>query len=162
MAQQSAFDEGLRELGLTDIPVPMWGIAAVIAGPQFYEPDEGGTLAAIVPAFERSGLVDLVACSFLSREMRSRKGIASVLGHEWIARAVDTMDALTVFDDAFTWLRGLCRGVVVIDWNDAPRLLREVPQLRCQSRRTADLLADAFERPLPYPPILLPTEKDHD
>src|SRR5476651_755419 len=79
MAQQSAFDEGLRELGLTGIPVPMWGIATVIAGPEFYEPDEGGTLAAIVPAFERIGerseLVDLVACSFVSREMRTRKGI---------------------------------------------------------------------------------------
>ena len=160
MAQQSAFAEGLRELGLTGIPVPMWGLATVIAGPEFYEPDEGGTLAAIVPAFERSGLVDLVACSFVSREMRTRKGIASVLGHEWIERAVNNMDALTVFDDAFTWLRGRCRGVVVIDWNDAPRLLREVPQLKCQSRRTADLLAEAFERPLPYPPILLPTEKD--
>ena len=138
------------------------GHRPVIAGQAFYEPDEGGTLAAIVPAFETTGLVDLVACSFVSRQMRTRKGIASVLGHEWIERAVSNMDGLTVFDDVFRWLRGRCRGVVVIDWKDAPRLLREVPRLKCQSRRTADLLAQAFERPLPYPPILLPPERDHD
>lgn len=162
MAQESAFAEILQDLGLTHIPVPMWGIAPVIAGQEFYEPDEGGTLAAIVPAFEKTGLVDLVACSFVSRQMRTRKGIVSVLGHEWIERAVSNNAQLMVFDDVFRWLRGLCRGVVVIDWTDAPRLLREVPELKCQSRHTADLLAEAFERPLHYPPILLPTERDHD
>jgi len=60
-----------------------------------------------------------------------------------------------VFDDVFTWLRGGCRGVVVLDFETAPRLLRDVPSLHCESRVTADRLIEAFEWPLPYPPVLL-------
>ena len=47
------------------------------------------------------------------------------------------------------------RGVVVLDWNDAPLLLREVPALHCESDLTAQRLVRAFERPRPYPPVLV-------
>jgi hypothetical protein len=44
---------------------------------------------------------------------------------------------------------------VILDWQAAPLLLREVPTLHCESQATADRLVGAFERPRPYPPILV-------
>jgi hypothetical protein len=155
MAQQDAFARSLREIGLANLAVPLWGIATVTAGREFYQPDEGGSMAVIVPAFEHGQIVDLVACSFGTLQMRTRKGIASVLGHERIDDAKLGLEPLKVFDDVFTWLHGHGRGVVVLDWKDAPRLLRDVPSLHCESRETADRLIEAFEWPLPYPPVLV-------
>ncbi len=155
MAQQNAFARSLREFGLAHLKVPLWGIAKVSTGPEFYQPDEGGSWAAIVPAFEEGRIVDLVACSFATLQMRTRKGVASVLGHEWIDHAKLGLEPLKVFDDVFGWLYGHGRGVVVLDWKDAPRLLRDVPSLHCESRETADRLIEAFEWPLPYPPVLV-------
>jgi hypothetical protein len=158
MARRSAFAQALQAVGLTDLPAslatPLWGIAHVSAGREFYQPEEEGELAVIVPAFEGPLLVDLVACSLATRAMRSRFGIASVLGHDWIADAF-LGTPLSVFDDALTWLGGGCRGVVILDWQDAPLLLREVSALHCESERTAGRLTEAFERPRPYPPILV-------
>lgn len=146
----------------------MWGICGVSAGPEFYQPDDAGVLAAIVPAVEGPedpyiegpgtegpGIVDLVACSLATRAMRTRRGIAAVLGHARIDDAVLGNQPLNVYDDALSWLRGGCRGVVVLDWPAAPLLLREVPALTCESRATAERLGAAFERPRPYPPILV-------
>ncbi len=124
-------------------------------GDEFYQPDEGGRLAAIVPAFEGRHLVDLVACSFTSRAMRTRNGIATVLGFDRIEDACLGREPLRVHDHALSWLRNKCRGVVVIDWTAAPSLLRDVPSLVCESEATAAELTRAFERPNPYPPILV-------
>jgi hypothetical protein len=156
MARLGAFARSLQEIGLTNLPVPMWGIACVSIGREFYQPDEDGKLALIVPAFEHGRIVDLVACPFATRQVRTRKGIAPVLGHEWIDDAKLGLEPLKVFDDVFSWLRGRCRGVVVLDFDAAPRLLRDVPSLHCESQAMADCLIEAFEWPLPYPPVLVP------
>ena len=153
MAQQSAFARSLKEFGLTNLVIPYWGIATVTVGREFYQPDEGGKLAVIVPAFEHGRIVDLVACSFETSQVRTRKGIASVLGHEWIDDAKLGLEPLKVFDDVFSWLRGRCRGVVVLDFDAAPRLLRDVPSLHCESPAMAQVLTETFGWPQPDPPI---------
>lgn len=155
LARRPLFADRLRSVGL---PVPErddWGVDHVQAGLEFYEPREDGTLSLIVPAYEGPELVDLVACAFGSRQMRTRHGIASLLGFDWIEWAFLGNEPLQVFDDAFSWMRAEARGVVVLDWTDAPYLLREVPALRCESEETAERLVRAFERPRPYPPVLV-------
>ena len=159
LARRPAFADALQAFGLTPYGCPLWGVASVEAGESFYEPSEEGVLSAIVPAYEevegRATIVDLVACCLATREMRTRKGVASVLGHEWIEDSFLGNEPLKVFDNALTWLRGKCRGVVILDWNDAPFLLREIPEILCESQATAQRLVWAFERPRPYPPILV-------
>ena len=159
LARRPAFADALRAFGLTPDLCPVWGIDSVVAGPEFYQPDEEGHMSAIVPAFEHvSGglcIVDLVACHFGTREMRTRRGIAAVLGHEWIEDAFLGNEPLRIYDNALTWLRARCRGVVILDWQAAPHLLRNVPALQCESEDTAQRLQWAFERPNPYPPILV-------
>jgi len=157
LARRPLFAETLRAFGLPLLGRPLWGLSGVTAGPEFYQPDEEGITAAIVPAFERPHLVDLVACAFATRAMRTRKGIATVLGHEWIDDAFLGNEPLAVYDNALTWLRGGCRGVVVLDCQAAPLLLREAPALVCESPATARRLTEAFERPRPHPPVLVHT-----
>ena len=156
MAQQSAFASSLRKIGLTNLPLPMWGIATVTVDHEFYQPDEGGKLAVIVPVLDREQIIDLVACTFGTLQVRTRKGVAPVLGHEWIDDAKLGLEPLKVFDDVLSWLRGRCRGVVVLDFEAAPRLLRDVPALHCESHAMAEFLIEGFEWPLPYPPVLVP------
>ncbi len=153
LAREPACAECLRTLGLSELGRPLWGIDAVSAGDVFYQPDLNGDLAAIVPAFEGPHLVDLVACFFDTRAMRTRRGIAPVLGFDRIEDACLGLQPLMVFDHALSWLHARCRGVVVIDWTAAPRLLRDVQAIRCESEATAEALRAAFERPNPYPPI---------
>lgn len=155
LARRPLFAETLRACGLPLLGCPLWGLAGVTAGPEFYQPDEEGTVALIVPAFEGPHLVDLVACNFATRAMRTRRGIATVLGHAWIEDAFLGNQPLAVYDNALTWLRGGRRGVVILDWQAVPRLLREVPALNCESPATAQRLVEAFERPRPYPPVLV-------
>jgi hypothetical protein len=155
LARRPAFAEPLRRFGLTSVLCPVWGIDSVVAGPDLYQPDEEGHMAAIVPAFEGSSIVDLVACHFGTRQMRTRKGVAAVLGHHWIEDACLGNEGLRIYDNAITWLLAKCRGVVVLDWQAAPHLLRDVPALHCESEQTAQWLQQAFERPNPYPPIVV-------
>ncbi len=156
LARRPVFANILRTVGLTYLECPVWGIASVVAGTELYQPDESGITAAIVPAFEGSNIVDLVACSFGSRQMRTRRGIAPLLGREWIEDDFLASQPLRVFDNALTWLRGKCRGIVILDWQAAPLLLREVPEFHCQSTATAQRLREAFEQPRPCPSILVP------
>ncbi len=159
LARAPLFADALRAFGLTLEGCPLWGVASVDADETFYQPDEEGILSAIVPAYEdvrgRPTIVDLVACNFATREMRTRKGVATVLGHDLIENACLGCETLNVYDNALTWLRGKCRGVVIVDWQAASDLLRDVPGLCCESPATAQRLAAAFERPRPYPPILV-------
>ena len=155
LARRPAFAEPLRKFGLTSDLCPVWGIDSVSAGCDFYQPDEAGHMAAIVPAFDGVHIVDLVACHFGTRQMRRRKGIASVLGHDWIEDAFLGNEPLRIFDNALTWLRAKCRGVVILDWQSASDLLRNVPALHCESEDLADRLKGAFERPRSYPLILI-------
>ncbi len=155
LARRPAFAEPLRRFGLTSDLCPVWGIDSVSAGLEFYQPDDEGHMAAIVPAFEGPCIVDLVACHFGTRQMRTRKGIAAVLGFDWIEDAFLGNEPLRIYDNALTWLRAKCRGVVILDWQAAPDLLRNVPALRCESEDTAQRLLWALERPRSYPPILV-------
>lgn len=156
LARTPTFARLLSEAGLASDVYEVIGVANVVAGPSFYEPHEDGTPAVIVPAMEEGHLVDLVACAFASRQMRTRTGVARLLGYD---RVVDCTffedETVEVFADPFAWLKGLCEGVVVIDWQLGLPLLRDLPGLRCTCRATLERLHEAFERPNPYPTLTL-------
>jgi hypothetical protein len=157
LARAPAFADRLASVGLTSCgEFEGFGIARVIAGLEFYEPHEDGVPALIVPAVEQGEIVDLVACAFGSRLMRTRCGIARLLGHDHVVdRTFFSNEQVEVFEDAFAWVKAAGEGVVVIDWQFGPSLLRDLPALRCAHAETATRLRDAFVRPPPYPPIHL-------
>ncbi|MEI6202216.1 MAG: hypothetical protein WCP68_09715 [Enhydrobacter sp.] len=156
LARTPSFADSLQSVGLTDCRAESFGIAKVIAGQEFYEPHEDGVPALIVPAIEQGCLVDLVACAFGSRLMRTRYGIARLLGLDYVFNQTFFADEkIEVFTDAFAWLQGACQGVVVIDWQFGHWPLRDLPAIKCADANTGKRLRDAFVRPNPYPPIHL-------
>jgi hypothetical protein len=151
----------LADLGLASVQGPAWGFAHVVADGETYRPaldGETAHAAFIVPAVEDGGVVDLVACALASRRMRSRLGVAAVVGLEEIERARDADAPLIVFDDAGRWLRGNTHGAVVVDWKRAAGEVEGVPVLLC-SATLAPRLREATRRCWPRPIIAYAPEK---
>lgn len=156
LARTPTFADSLKSVGLASFEVEGFGIARVLADEEFYEPHEDGDPVIIVPAVEQGEIVDLVACAFHSRQMRTRCGIARLLGLDHVFNQTFFADEqVEVFADAIAWLKGGRKGVVVIDWQVGHWPLRDLPALRCADPATATRLRDAFVRPAPYPPIHL-------
>jgi hypothetical protein len=156
LARTPTFADSLKSVGLASCEVEGFGVARVLADTEFYEPHEDGHPALIVPAIEQGCLVDLVACAFGSRLMRTRCGIARLLGLDHVHnRTFFADEQVEVFADAFAWVKAGCKGVVVIDWQVGHWPLRDLPAIRCADAATGKRLRDAFVRPNPYPPIHL-------
>jgi hypothetical protein len=147
--------EVLVALGLADVRAPAWGFDAVVPEGDTYRPaqsDEAGHQAVIVSAPADGVVVDLVAQGLNSGRMLSRLGAATVLGSEEIERVRQSDDALFVFNNALSWLRGHARGVVVVNWQEAGRELEGVETLLCR-KDLAERLYDATRRCWPVPTI---------
>ena len=69
--------------------------------------------------------------------MRSRLGVAVLLGADEVFRARETKAPFYVFDDALRWLRGHTRGAVIVDWERAAGEIEGVEQICSASRRPA-------------------------
>jgi hypothetical protein len=139
---------------------PAWGFGHAVADGETYRPaidSETAHAALIVPAVEGGGVVDLVACTVTPQRMRSRLGVAAVVGLEEIEAARDTGSPLLVFDDTFRWLRGGARGVVIVDWKRGVREIDGLSILMC-SASLAPRLRDATRRCWPRPTIAFPAE----
>jgi hypothetical protein len=145
----------LADLGLANVTASAWGFGHVIADGETYRPaidGETAHAAVIVPAVEGGGIADLVACTLSPRRMRSRLGVAAVVGLDEIERARDADAPLLVFDDAIRWLRGGTHGVTVVDWKRAAQEIEGVKILMC-SASLATRLHDATRRCWPRPTI---------
>src|SRR5580704_9988099 len=102
----SGVGEALADCGLAkDQPGPLWGIDFVEIDAQHYQPVLDGKMAIIVPCFEDGALVDLVACGLATRSCRTRTGICTVLGREWLDHARDYGTAARLLPDPIEWLR---------------------------------------------------------
>ena len=155
--------EVLVALGLADVRAPAWGFGAVVPEDDTYRPagsDEAGHQAAIVPATEDGVVVDLVAQGLNSGRMLSRLGAATVIGSDEIERARQSDDALIVFNNALSWLRGHTRGVVVLNWQEAGRELEGVETLFCR-KDLAERLHEATRHCWPVPTIAVAEELRH-
>ena len=85
--------------------------------------------------------------------MRSRLGIAAVVGLDEVERARETDTPLLVFDHTIRWLYARSPGAVIVDWNRAAREIEGVKTLLCAeshgdspARRDAPMLAATDNR----------------
>jgi hypothetical protein len=129
-------EEVLAACGLVHRRAPAWGVESVVKEGDTYRPadSEPGRPAIVVPADDLSGgIADLVACGLASGRMLARLGAASVVGASEIKLARENLAPLIVFGNTMAWLRGDCRGAVVIDWRRAGEALDGVHTIKCSA-----------------------------
>jgi hypothetical protein len=114
-----------------------------------------GASAVIVPACEEGAIGDLVAQGLTSGRMLPRMGVASVLGADEINTAREDDQPLLIFVNAMSWLRGGCRGAVIIDWQQAGDSLDGTEVIHCPISIAADIYK-ATRRCWPLPKIRVP------
>jgi hypothetical protein len=133
LAAHPPFRARLKQLGFTSPDstgaIGLARVAVSVDG--FFEPDPGGPMAIIIPAFDgpianpaqllddRERLIDLVAWQArLPQQISTRCGIASVLGGEAVRAATHGEGALRLFRSPASWARagGATAGAVVLDW----------------------------------------------
>jgi len=148
-------------LGLMGRRCPAWGFGHVVfEGDETYRPalhGEAAYAAFIVPVTAADvddvvELIDLVACIIPQRRMRSRRGIASVIGLDEIELAREADAPLYVFDDVAVWLKGGALGAVIVDWDRGIREIEGARALIC-SESLAPRLHEATRRCWPRPTI---------
>ena len=132
------------------------GIARVRRHANFYELEENGCLAVIVPVIKFGELVDLVA--FLPEQperFRTRLGTCGLLGGD---SDVTYSLPLQVSRTPLGWLQAGCEGVVVLDWKLARGDLSFVQDLIVEDQRHADEINQHIRVPPKIPKITWPTE----
>jgi hypothetical protein len=131
----------------------VWGVSFVEIDAHHYAPVAGGKPAIITPLFVDGELHDLIATGLQTRSTRTRRGIATVLGQQWIDHAKETETALRLFADPIEWLRNGRRGAVMVDWRSARSALADVPGLACQNELLAKQAERALHQPVPLPKL---------
>jgi hypothetical protein len=133
----------------------VWGVSFVEIDAQHYLPVPGGKPAIITPLFQDGVLLDLVATGLQTRATRTRRGIATVLGQEWIDHAKETETTVRLFGDPIEWLRNNRRGAVVVDWRAARYALADVPGIACETEFLAAQVERAMHQPLSLPKLFV-------
>ena len=140
----------------------MWGVTLVAVDIHSYVPSPGGKPAIIVPAFVDGALVDLIATGLETRAIRTRCGVTTVLGEEWLDHARKTGEAVCLFGDPIEWLRNGRRGAVVIDQRAACFALADVPAVNwCGSKLAARQIERATRRTINFPQFFVKEEMAH-
>ena len=160
----------LRSAGIDDLlalpDYPPWGLAWISVGEAFYQPEPypDGIGALILPAIEVRSVVDLVAVSLETGAVRTRYGIAEMLGARELFHRSEDGEPVPVFEDALSWLRGGGDGIFILDWTRIHVPLQGLPGLVCQTPALAQRIKRAFEQAIPCPPLLVasdPKESRH-
>jgi hypothetical protein len=142
----------LNDCGLSD---EGFGVSFVEIDGHHYVPVAGGEAAVIVPLFVDGALLDLVATGLRTRSTRTRAGIATVLGQEWIDRAKETETTVRLFADPIEWLRNGRRGAVIVDWRAARYALADVPGIACEGELLAKRVESALKQPTHLPKLFV-------
>ena len=140
----------------------VWGVDFVSVDSHHYAPSPGGKPAIIIPAFVEGELIDLVATGLETRAIRTRCGIATVLGEEWLDHARETGTTPRLFPDPVEWIRNGRRGAVLLDQSAAWFALADVPAINwCGSEVQARQIDQAMRRPINLPQIFVRQETLH-
>jgi hypothetical protein len=142
----------LQDCGL---PAEGLGVSFVEIDGHHYAPAAGGKAAIITPLFQDGVLLDLVATSLQTRATRTRAGIATVLGQEWIDHAKETETTVRLFGDPIEWLRNARHGAVVVDWRAARHVLADVPGIACETEFLAKQVEHAMRQPVSFPKLFV-------
>ena len=147
--------DALQPCGLPIDGGPTWGVSFVDIDPHHYAPAAGGKAAIITPLFADGALLDLIATGLATRSTRTRLGVATMLGREWIDHAKATETAVRLFGDPIEWLRNGCRGAVVIDWRAARYELADLPGIACENEMLAKRVEHALKQPARIPQLFV-------
>jgi hypothetical protein len=148
--------DALQACGLPIDGAATWGVGFVeMIGAHNYAPAAGGKPAVICPLFQDGALLDLVAIGLATRATRTRRGIATVLGREWIDHAKETETTVRLFGDPIEWLRNGCRGAAVVDWRAARYELGDLPGIACEGELLAKRLERALKEPAHIPTLFV-------
>jgi hypothetical protein len=150
--------QALESCGMFSRRGPILGIAPVSVTDRLYVPDTAGSWAIIVPAFVETEagqkLFDLVAVVLSTRLAATRRGLARLLGTEWIDLALAYDRPVPVYLDPCRWLTSGRRGVLLIEPEVAPHGFEEVPAVAC-SKQSATALRDALAGASTAPDIFI-------
>lgn len=126
----------------------VWGAAFVTMSGLAYDPDPlEGKPAIIAPAYDTFGeLIDLVAHRLCDKRIATRRGLASVLGEEWLEAVRRHRVDLLLHGDPMGWLVNEARGVVILDWSRVPSLLDGIECVVCASASLAKRVHDTTRR----------------
>jgi hypothetical protein len=156
MARSPDLAATLQAGGLPVFTGPIWGVSFVEIDAHHYAPAAGGKPAIIAPLFEAGALLDLIATGLETRSTRTRAGIATVLGQEWIDQAKETETAVRLLADPIELLCNGRYGAVIVDWRAARYALGDVPGIACQSELLAKQVERAVRRPERLPQLFVP------
>jgi hypothetical protein len=145
VAREPRLEGVIAALGLAH-EGPLWGFDFVEFTSPVYRPLLGGDGALIVPVFDDSLIVDLVACRVADRHIATRQGAARALGEDWIDLAALIRSRLALFSDPLRWLMAGRRGAVVLDWRQAPVLFDGIDRITCDSPALASRVHAATRR----------------
>jgi hypothetical protein len=124
----------------------IWGLDHVEIDRTVYQPVPTGDAALIVSAYRNRVIFDLVACRLRDRRIATRRGLAEILGEEWLDLARSEGVRLPLFADPLHWLAAGQRGCVILDWYVVRGLLDDVAAVTCQSRSLAQRVHDTTRR----------------
>jgi hypothetical protein len=154
-AQAPELAAALQACGLPIDTGGAWGVAFVDIDSHNYAPAAGGKAAIITPLFADGALLDLIATGLATCSTRTRLGVATMLGREWIDHAKATETAVRLFGDPIEWLRNGCRGAVVIDWRAARYELADLPGIACENEMLAKRVEHALKQPARIPQLFV-------
>lgn len=140
-----------------------WGFGWVVMEGDQYRPadrDEPATAAFVVPAIADGAMVDLAAQSLALCGIKSRLGAAEVVGAAEVEEARESGEPLYVSASLPQWLRGGCRGCVIVDWRRAAHALDGVRIFLC-AEAAAPRLRELTRNFFPAPLVAVPAQKDN-
>ncbi len=103
-------------------------------------PDPGGDASLVIACENEARLLDLVGCRLSDRRVATWLGEGRLLGQPWLERAIGRGERLIVHSDPLLWLHRQSVGIVLVDWEEGPRLLRGVGRVLCDAVELADRL----------------------
>lgn len=157
--QHPEFSPALATLALVGQRAPAWGVGHIVVDGRCYRPaDLGepcGRPALIAPATQEGALADLASQDLTTGRLHSRLDVAALVGFDEVEAAKTHGVPLVVFRDLSQWLRGHCRGAVVVRWERAGEALDGVPAI-LTTDGLAPKIHNATSRCWPRPVIAVP------
>jgi hypothetical protein len=150
--------DALDACGLSQHGGPIFGVEFVASDAHYWAPEPGGKPAIILPHFEDGRLLDLVAVGLKGRTCRTRVGICTALGGEWLDHARDYDTPARIYADPLAWLLDGRRGVVIVDWRAARCVLADVPELVCTDKALAARIDKEMRQPVHVPRLIVRQE----